>query len=313
MSAAGPIVVVVAADSMFTKQLGAAIASITRSATREHQLFVLHDGYEPALIDQLVGIAGDAVTLRFLDARSRALDGFELPQYLPTATLFRLRIGDLLPDEVERVLYLDADVVVRRPLDELWETDLDGCVLGAVRDPVIPWAAAPAALPWEDLGVDPDTPYFNAGVLVIDAGRWRSERITERALHVLGEHRLRYADQCALNAVLAGQWAPVAPQWNLQAGHLARDGSLAWVTEQHDVLAAAIDDPAIVHFNTSWMRRPWQDECTHPHRDLWFENLDQTPWAGWRPSPALPTAPAAPSRRGMVARVRRAGSILLRG
>ena len=55
MSAPRPIVVVLAADSKFTKQLAAAIASITKSATREHQVFVLHDGYEPAMIDQISG------------------------------------------------------------------------------------------------------------------------------------------------------------------------------------------------------------------------------------------------------------------
>ena len=60
MSIRGPVVVVLAADSMFTKQLAAAIASIQRSATREHQVYVLHDAYEPALIEQISGIAGDA-------------------------------------------------------------------------------------------------------------------------------------------------------------------------------------------------------------------------------------------------------------
>ncbi len=309
MSAPRPIVVVLAADSMFTKQLAAAIASITRSATREHQVFVLHDGYEPALIDQISGIAGETISLRWLDARSSTLDDAQLPPYLPTAALFRLRIGNLLPDEIERVLYIDSDVAVRQPLDELWETDLSGCVLGAVRDPVVPWAAAPAGLPWAEIGVAPNTPYFNSGVLVIDAGLWRSQRISENALQLLARHRFLYGDQCALNAVLAGNWTPLGPRWNIQAGHLASGRSLAWVTEPQETLAAAIDDPAIVHFNTSSMRRPWEHQCTHPYRDLWFEYLDLTPWEGWRPP-----APAEPSRaRIFVRRVRRAGAILVRG
>jgi len=309
MSAPQPIVVVLAADSMFTKQLAVAIASISKSVTREHQVFVLHDGYEPALIDQLSGIASEGVSLRWLDARSSSLDDAQLPSYLPTATVFRLRIGDLLPDEIERVIYIDADVVVRKPLNELWETALNGCVLGAVRDPVVPWAAAPAGLPWSEVGVAPDTPYFNAGVLVVEMGPWRSQRISEDALQFLARHRFLYADQCALNTVLAGSWTATGPQWNIQAGHLAGDGSLAWVTESHDTLAAAIDDPAIVHFNSSSMRRPWEHQCTHPYRDLWFEYLDRTPWEGWRPP-----APAKPSRARIFARgVRRAGAILVRG
>ncbi len=309
MSTSSPIVLVLAADATFAKQLGAAIASITRSATREHQVFVLHDAYEPALIEQISGIAGEAISLRWLDARSSTLDGAQLPSYLSTATLFRLRIGSLLPDEIERVLYIDSDSAVRRPLDELWETDLNGCVLGAVRDAVVPWAGAPAGLPWEEVGVAPDSAYFNAGVLVIDVGLWRSQRISEDALRLLALHRFLYADQCALNTVLAGHWTPVGPRWNLQAGHLTSGGSLAWVTESQETLAAAIGDPAIVHFNTSSMGRPWERQCTHPYRDLWFELLDLTPWDGWRPA-----EPPEPSRaRSFARRVRRAGAILIGG
>ena len=306
MSIRGPVVVVLAADSMFTKQLAAAIASIQKSATREHQVYVLHDAYEPALIEQISGIAGDLVSLHWLDARSSTLDDAQLPPYLSTATLFRLRIGKLLPDDIERVLYIDSDVAVRSPLDELWETDLNGCVLAAVRDPVVPWAAAPAGLPWEELGVDPDTPYFNAGVLVIDAGLWRSQHISEDALQFLARHRFLYADQCALNTVLAGRWTRIGPHWNLQAGHLVSGDSLAWVIESRDTLTAAIDNPAIVHFNNSAMRRPWDFKCTHPYRDLWFEFLDLTPWEGWRP--------AAPSRaRRIAGRIRKAGEVLVGG
>jgi lipopolysaccharide biosynthesis glycosyltransferase len=306
MSGPRPIAVVLAADTGFAKQLAVAIAGISKSATCEHQVFVLHDGYDTALIDQVSASAGNAVEIRFLDARSSSLNDAQLPWYLPTATLFRLRIGSLLPDEIERVIYIDADVTVRRPLDELWDTDLDGCALGAVRDPVVPWAAAPAGLPWTEIGVAPDTPYFNAGVLVVDISTWRSQRISEDALQFLNRRRFRYADQCALNTVVAGAWTPIGPQWNLQAGHLAGRGSLAWVTEPRDTLASAIEDPAIVHFNTSSLGRPWQHGCIHPYRDLWFEHLDLTPWAGWRPP--------KPSRtREIVRRIRRAGRILIRG
>jgi lipopolysaccharide biosynthesis glycosyltransferase len=302
-----PIAVVLAADSVFSKQLAVVIASISESANRDYRVFVLHDGYEPSLMKQISGVAGEAVTLCWLDARSLCLEDAHLPASLPTAALFRLRIGDLLPDDIERVIYIDTDTAVRRPLDELWEANLDGCVLGAVRDPVVPWAAAPKGLPWSVVGVPPETPYFNSGVLVVDMRPWRSQRISEHALGLLAQHRFLYGDQCALNTVLLGRWAPIGPQWNIQAGHLAGDGSLAWVTESRDSLAAAIDDPAIIHFNKSALRRPWDSQCTHPYRDLWLEYLDRTPWKGWRP-------PAKPSHaRNFAKRVRKAGTILIRG
>ncbi len=307
VSRAQPITVVLAADSMFSKQLAVVIASISESSNRDHRVFVLHDDYERSLMSQISAAAGEAVTLCWLDARSLRLQDAHLPPSLPTAALFRLRIGDLLPEDVERVIYIDADTAVRRPLDELWETNLNGCVLGAVRDSVVPWAAAPKGLPWSEVGVPPETPYFNSGVLVVDMRAWRSQRISEHAVELLTQHRFLYGDQCALNTVLRGAWAPIGPQWNIQGGHLAGDGSLAWVAESRERLAAAIDDPAIVHFNNSGLGRPWESECTHPYRDLWLEYLDRTSWRGWRPR-------AKPSHAQSIARrTRKAARILLRG
>jgi len=83
------------------------------------------------------------------------------------------------------VIYIDTDVAVRQPLDDLWEMNLHGHTVAAVRDPVVPWAGAPLGLPWSELGVPPDSPCFNSGVLVIETERWRSERIAERALDLL--------------------------------------------------------------------------------------------------------------------------------
>jgi lipopolysaccharide biosynthesis glycosyltransferase len=45
--------------------------------------------------------------------------------------------------------------------------------------------------------------------------------------------------------------------------------------------AAAKDDPAIIHFTTEW--KPWDYQNRHPYRDRFFEELDKTAWAGWRP------------------------------
>ena len=43
----------------------------------------------------------------------------------------RLVAPDLLPTDVERVLYLDGDLLIRDQLDEIWETPLDGAIIAA--------------------------------------------------------------------------------------------------------------------------------------------------------------------------------------
>lgn len=55
---------------------------------------------------------------------------------------------------------------------------------------------------------------------------------------------------------------------------------------------------AVVHFNRGTsLGRPWEVRCTHPFRDRWFEALDHTAWAGWRPPPPDTRLPVRVARR----------------
>lgn len=281
-----PITIALAADEAYARQLAVTIAGISRhTAGRPHRIFVLNDGYEPALAHQVARSAGADVELRWIDAHSADLDDALLPEYLPPATLYRLRLEELLPATVERVVYIDTDVVVLDSLAPLWDRDLDGAHLGAVRDPVHPWVASRDSLDWRRFGLAPDLPYFNAGMMVVALDSWRADGLGARALGLMGTHRFRYGDQCALNIAVAGKWMQLEPRWNLQSGHETKD-SLAWVIEPTAALEDALRAPAVIHYTSLHDRlKPWQPGSTCPHRDLWFEDLDRTAWAGWRPQP----------------------------
>jgi lipopolysaccharide biosynthesis glycosyltransferase len=245
----------------------------------------------------------ETLELSWFDARSSAFEEVCLPGYLKRSSLFRLRIEELLPPEVDRVLYLDADVLVRRPLAELWDTPLDGKLIGAVRDPTSPWVSAVRGFPWREIGIPPTTPYFNAGVMLIPLDRWRGAHVGERALALLRRHEFVHADQCALNAVLCLSWQPLDRRWNTQWAHLVEDGTLAWVAETDTMSRSASEDAAVMHFNSGRMRRPWDPRCSHPYRGEWLSMVEHTAWAGWRPD-----------RRGKgkraLQRLRKAGRVL---
>src|SRR5262249_16597258 len=81
-------------------------------------------------------------------------------------TYTRLWPGDFFPDDVTRVLYLDADIVVVGNIAPLWSTDLEGALLGTID---IPGAEQGVKL----LGMRAEDGYFNAGVLLIDLKQWR--------------------------------------------------------------------------------------------------------------------------------------------
>jgi lipopolysaccharide biosynthesis glycosyltransferase len=98
----------------FCRQLAVVVAGLSRvAAGTPHLVFVLHDGYSEDLQRRIAKGAGEEIELRWLDARSADLDSANLPGHLPPSTLYRLRLEELLPTEVDRAIYLDAHVAIR--------------------------------------------------------------------------------------------------------------------------------------------------------------------------------------------------------
>ena len=178
-----------------------------------------------------------------------------------TATYRRAFLPELLPD-LDRILYLDADLIVRSVLAELWSTDLGAAALGAVMDP---WVAT-----IEAMRASFPEGYFNAGVLLIDLATWREERVAARFVDDIrrrqqaGEDpRSHSHDQTPLNEVLRGRWHAVSPRWNFTTHLTPRVAvELAIPARDYEAIAA---DPAVVHFLGS--HKPWVPG---------FEKL--TPW-----------------------------------
>jgi Glycosyl transferase family 8 len=131
----------------------------------------------------------------------------------------RLALEQLLPD-VERAILIDADVLVRADLAELWASVPVGRPIAAVRDFHMPTLAQAFPDGIEGYALDPSAPYFNCGVLLLDLAAWRGERVRDRVLDFIDAHgsALRYGEQDALNAVYSREIVELDPLWNVQHG-----------------------------------------------------------------------------------------------
>src|SRR6516165_5662678 len=95
------------------------------------------------------------------------------PRYV-VETAFPLLLSDLLPEFVERVLFLDPDTLVLDDVATIWETDVSDSALAAVADQAIPLCSSPRGVKdWSSFGIPETAPYFNAGVMLINLTRWR--------------------------------------------------------------------------------------------------------------------------------------------
>jgi lipopolysaccharide biosynthesis glycosyltransferase len=177
---------------------------------------VLHTDLGPEASARLLAL-GDALDLHIeLVLAQRGSDRFPITDWISEAAYLRLQIPDAIPHH-DRILYLDCDLVAVGPLHELLDLEPTG-VLAAVQDPTNPTFGEGDAVPgFAELGLSPDAPYFNSGVMVIDRRAWIDTGLTDRCVRRLLDqpHHIKYWDQDALNIELAdGGWDPIDPTFN---------------------------------------------------------------------------------------------------
>ena len=178
---------------------------------------------------------------------SHSLKNYHLPlPHLSYAAFFRYFIPQFVTEE--KALYLDADIIVRDSIEELFSEDFDGFPIAAVED---------------DLAKNT----FNSGVMLIDVEYWRREGITEKLLQLTNEfHESSYGDQGILNRLFKNNWKRLPQKYNFMVGMdtVARNyGIDSWYTESIKVE----NEAKIIHYTGN---KPWYLVNLNRFREEWW-------------------------------------------
>lgn len=196
------------------------------------------------------------------------------PGYITKSAYNRLFAASLLPSELDKVIYLDSDIVVRKSLLDMWKTDIEGYAVGVVNDMAELNHIESERLPY-DMKKDG---YFNSGVLLINLKYWREHNCMKTFCDVVTEHQavLTLHDQDVLNIAFHDKkvWLPVT--YNFQNGYILKGHQFKTVPEIASDINIAKYDPAIVHFST-W-DKPWKLECFHPYCKDWRKYFFRSVW-----------------------------------
>lgn len=125
-----------------------------------------------------------------------------------SSAYYRLLAGDVLPDSVNEVLYLDIDTLICGDLIEIFNaSDLSHRLFAAVRDLGIlgPDLLVANKNAKEKLLGDKfycsQEDLINSGVLLINLALWRKHRITELAISIANNYKTMVHDQSVLWAI----------------------------------------------------------------------------------------------------------------
>lgn len=192
---------------------------------------------------------------------------------LPPVVWQRVLLPELLP-HLDKLLYLDSDLIALGSVKPLWDLDISGHYVAAVSNPMHEEMAG-----WpEKIGLPDSAAYFNSGVMLMNLSLLREHGSAERILQHAMEHPelVHWGDQCAMNVVLHASRYPLHPKWNLMNNFVTFKRGKELFSGA--TLAEGLADPQIVHFEGSPQAKPWHYRSEHPHRESYLMHRQQTPW-----------------------------------
>ncbi|MGO4389213.1 glycosyltransferase family 8 protein [Microvirga sp. 2YAF29] len=191
--------------------------------------------------------------------------------HVSEATLARLVLGDLLPEQYEHIIYLDGDIYINGDISPLiMHTVEKGRILAACDGVWLldgessqRWRETRTYL--DDLGIADPRDYFNAGVLAFRRSSWKMFSSKAMQYYLGRSVNCRFHDQSALNAVCIGSRDILSPAYNFTSLYANLDRADAY-------------DVRIIHF-TGGMKPwfydgpPWNGRFLNVYQDV----LDRYP------------------------------------
>ncbi len=248
----------IACDENYSKYAGVVIASVLSNSKQDDTLcfYILTDGLSENIKAEILKLKEiKDCEIKFITLEEKLFEAYKsikTHSYIPICTFYRLKLSSILPD-VDKIIYLDCDVVVNKSLNELYNSDLGENIVGGVRD-----------INRRMLKRNPS--YVNAGMLVMDLKKIREQNIEDEFLNWTKNHidTIKMGDQEIINEVLKGRIQILDDRWNVQSSNFTNRSSYT-------------KNPWIIHYVSK--RKPWHFGSFSYHKNYYFKYLQLTPWA----------------------------------
>lgn len=206
---------------------------------READFYLADSGIDPVALKTFTDFA-ETIGLRLTVLRIEPDQLADIPATMTNhlSNYLRLLMARMLPASLDRVIYLDSDLVVIGDLEPLWSMDMAGCTIAGVQDDTAMRHEQRRGFPSKN-----PSKYLNSGVLLIDLEKWRENDCEKRLIDLIGRHeRLSHHDQSAINLVLPDEALSISTHWNFMP-------TIVW-DEDH-----VPEQPAVIHYAGAC--KPW--------------------------------------------------------
>lgn len=259
------LVLIINEKNSYGRHLGTTLLSVLKNSKEKWNVFIVYENLSEETkvkINKIVKFYTSKVN--YIEIDKKGLEKFRvgLGTHLSSIVFARLFIPEFLKNE-EKAIYLDCDIVVLKPLEKLYEMDLNGKSIGVILD-----GKKDQKSSLQRLNLNLDRTYFNAGVMVMDLKKLRENGKFLKTIEycLKPDRELQLNEQDALNIMFENDYMINDLTWNYTHGN----------SEENTYEESEI---GIVHFTGDM--KPWDCRSYSPYKHLYWRYLNETPWKGF--------------------------------
>ncbi len=279
-------------DDNYASLLGVAINSLLKNSSAKFCFWIMHNNLSIDNQNKIQKIAAKSKSMIFfipVDEKTELLE-FKKPKiWANKVCYYRLLAPLLVPQyakaqniSIDKILFMDCDILVLRDIAPIFDIDLKDKTLAAVVSPL--HEEERAHIP--ELNISPDHKFFYAGLMLIDCNKWKNRKIYEQAVKIDIEHPegLKWADMDMLNIIFQNDYISLPPKYSIWPGlnfkpylyefDNVMDGYNGIATVE-DVKEAFLKP---VVYQLAGGAKPWRECATFETVRLWFKYSMFTPY-----------------------------------
>lgn len=271
--------IILASENNYAPLLTISIVSFLENNCKdfdEINVFILNDGITNQNIEKIKKILNkyncNISFIKTKNIENLNIVSLERDNIASFTTYARLFIGSLLPENIDKIIYFDCDILNVDSLKKLWDMDISDYYCAAVLN-------CCNTTVQKMLDISEEDNYINAGMLYINLKKWREDNVEEKFIEFImnNQNRFYQHDQGILNNVLGNKIKIISPRYNLQGyfQYMSYKVSKKFSCIDNEYYSKEIMDdarknPIFLHFCAANFFRPWQNE-KHPYAKLYRE------------------------------------------
>ncbi len=224
----------------------AMLESLYENESEHLDIYVMYSELTDENIERLkASVKSHDAEIIFLKIDDSMLASAHTSGHITKESYYRILAQELLPDTIDRVLYLDLDIIVIKSIKPLYDTSFDDMYMVVCEGPGISQKSWNV---YDRLSIPRSYKYFNAGVILMNLNAMRKEVKSDEVFDYIARcgDQLANHDQDALNALLYNRVKYV--DWHIW------NQSILHIKDKKEA-KARLKTSAIIHF--AGTDKPW--------------------------------------------------------